>query len=339
MANNEPQDQERDIERLLRDHFASEGQDFRAPDDLWLRLESRLGEQRGPFQPSAIRDALFPATGRWWAPAIATAGVTAVAVAVTVTVLSTGGDESSGMQLARHSSDSGASAQYVSSEPASLPEATAAPLAEVEEPDAMMDEAVLELELKAGVSGTSITVDDAGFVAADAASASVAAANEAATAANATAVAAAEAAAQAANAAAAASGQAREAAAAAGATGASGPQGDAGARAARPSATEFQDYGRQAFVSAFDDPVSTFSLDTDRTSYHLALNWARNGYEVDPDSVRAEEWINAFDYGYQPPSSRREFAIYSDVARHPLDDRLHLARVAFQARTSGMTRP
>ena len=97
------------------------------------------------------------------------------------------------------------------------------------------------------------------------------------------------------------------------------------------SSTSFQDYARQRFVSASDDSVSTFSLDTDRTSYYLALNWARSGYEVDPDSVRAEEWINAFNYGYKPPRRSDSFAISSDIVRHPLYSRMHLARIAFQA--------
>ena len=69
-----------------------------------------------------------------------------------------------------------------------------------------------------------------------------------------------------------------------------------------PPATTFQDYQRERFVSAAQDAVSTFSLDTDRTSYYLALNWARTGYKVEPDSVRAEEWINAFDYQYEAPA-------------------------------------
>ena len=98
-----------------------------------------------------------------------------------------------------------------------------------------------------------------------------------------------------------------------------------------PSATTFQDYIRERFVSSAIDNVSTFSLDTDRTSYHLALNWARSGYEVDPDSVRAEEWINAFNYNYDPPLRDDSFAITSDLFRHPLDDRMHMARIAFQA--------
>ena len=98
-----------------------------------------------------------------------------------------------------------------------------------------------------------------------------------------------------------------------------------------PSGTTFQEYVRERFVSAAVDNVSTFSLDTDRTSYYLALNWARTGYKVEPDSVRAEEWINAFNYNYGRPLRDDSFAISSDVIRHPLDRRMHVARVALQA--------
>ena len=96
-------------------------------------------------------------------------------------------------------------------------------------------------------------------------------------------------------------------------------------------ATNFQDYIRERFVSSALDNVSTFSLDTDRTSYYLALNWARSGYEVDPDSVRAEEWINAFNYNYDRPLRNDSFAVTSDLFQHPLDSRMHMARIAFQA--------
>ncbi len=49
------------------------------------------------------------------------------------------------------------------------------------------------------------------------------------------------------------------------------------------------------------------------------------------DSVRAEEWINAFDYDYDLPPDDVSFAITSDVVEHPLGGGRHLARVAFQA--------
>ena len=107
-------------------------------------------------------------------------------------------------------------------------------------------------------------------------------------------------------------------------------------RAVRPpqqtaGATTFKDYPRATFVTTARDAIATFSLDTDRTSFHLALNWARSAYRVEPDSVRAEEWINAFNYDYTLPLRDDSFAIATDVFRHPLDSGLHLARIAFQA--------
>ena len=99
----------------------------------------------------------------------------------------------------------------------------------------------------------------------------------------------------------------------------------------QPGATTFQDYDRQPLTAASEDNVSTFSLDTDRTSFQLALNWARAGYRVDPASVRAEEWVNAFDYGYAVPTAGDRFAITSDLIAHPLDSGRYVARVAFKA--------
>ena len=104
-------------------------------------------------------------------------------------------------------------------------------------------------------------------------------------------------------------------------------------RRAEPPETTFRNYGRTPFADTSTDAVSTFSLDTDRTSYFLALTWAQNGYTVEPDSVRAEEWVNAFDYGYEPPRYDDSFAITSDVVGHPLGAGRHLARIAFQAPT------
>ena len=98
-----------------------------------------------------------------------------------------------------------------------------------------------------------------------------------------------------------------------------------------PSQTTFRDYEQLEFVSTIEDDTATFGLDVDRTSYRLALNWAHQGYTIEPDSVRAEEWVNAFDYGYELPSSERFFAITSDWMIHPFDNDLSLVRLAFQA--------
>ena len=99
----------------------------------------------------------------------------------------------------------------------------------------------------------------------------------------------------------------------------------------RPGATTFADFARQPAVLAAEDAVSTFSLDVDHTSYFLALEWARAGYGVEPDSVRAEEWINAFDYDYAPPSDEWGFGVETSLVAHPLDSGKLLARIGFQA--------
>ena len=96
-----------------------------------------------------------------------------------------------------------------------------------------------------------------------------------------------------------------------------------------PPTSTFKGHERTGIMSG--GSVSTFSLDTDRTSYQLALNWARAGYEIDPDSVRAEEWINAFNYGYAQPARDDSFAIHTDVIDHPLNAGMLMARIAFQA--------
>ena len=98
-----------------------------------------------------------------------------------------------------------------------------------------------------------------------------------------------------------------------------------------PFDTTFQDYRRSPLVAASRDRTSTFSLDTDRTSFQLALNWVRDGYQVDPDSVRAEEWVNAFYYGYEKPHRQDSFAISTSLVEHPLQSEMHLARITFQA--------
>ena len=122
-------------------------------------------------------------------------------------------------------------------------------------------------------------------------------------------------------------------------TAASGPTPAADAMQQTPPDTTFRDYQRQPFVSAAEDNVSTFSLDADRTSYHLALGWARAGYTVPPDAVRAEEWVNALNYGYPAPAGAGEFGISAGLYPHPLDAGKRLARIAFQAPQLADDRP
>ncbi len=102
-------------------------------------------------------------------------------------------------------------------------------------------------------------------------------------------------------------------------------------RRALPGSTNFEDYATTGWRDTVDDDTSTFSLDVDRTSYFLALNWVEAGYAIEPASVRAEEWINAFDYKYELPDVTDSFAVTTDIVEHPLHNDLHLVRIATQA--------
>ena len=97
--------------------------------------------------------------------------------------------------------------------------------------------------------------------------------------------------------------------------------------------------GPQPMVSAAQDPVSTFSLDTDRASYQRSLELAQSGYDIDPAGVRAEEWINSLGYGYPRPSRSDEFAVHSDVFQHPDTQGMHMARIGIQAPDAQERRP
>ena len=340
MAFNNAQDNEFDpeMERILQEHFDAEASDLRSPSDPWRWLESRMGEPDSSSFFSRLMGGLtLPGRFRV-SPALAGAAVAVVAVAVVATVWAVSGNGdpgSSGGMASLPPSDAPASTARPTaiamgrtqateaasavqrtdpnptsagaatfSVPTSMPQPTAAPEATVE----MEEEAASDTQRAAAVPTPAAYATQ--VPAAQATTAPAMAATQAH-----------------------AGGRASRTEA-----GPAGPIGPASA-ASPPADTTFRDYQRQPFVAAAEDNVSTFSLDTDRTSFQLALNWARSGYAIDPDSVRAEEWLNAFNYDYDPPLSDSMFAVTSDLFPHPLDERLMLARVTFQAPELEVDRP
>ena len=418
MARNETPD--REMEERLREHFAEEARDLQAPEDLWTRLEGRLGKQEPP-RFALLRGGVTAIGGRPWIPAAA-AAVVVVAVGMGAWVLAggpgdSGGGDANDAPAAAAASDRGRvepAATEAAATEAAYAEATQAAAAEeayaeptqaaATERSARAEATQAATEAPARAEATQAAATEAP-ARAEATQAAATEATQAATQAAATEAAATEAPAAAVTATAVAEaptpepapvpesaspgdsdvaddGSAADAPAAeepgepsddmadadmsddmdaddmsddmdAGMGGdaaegdmaedgpdepapkspqpAGGPTEPRVTEPEQPSDTTFEDYGRTPFVDASTDAVSTFSLDTDRTSYFLALTWARGGFTVDPDSVRAEEWVNSFDYGYAGPGDDDSFAITSDVVEHPLNRDWHLARVALQA--------
>ena len=64
----------------------------------------------------------------------------------------------------------------------------------------------------------------------------------------------------------------------------------------------FKNYGVNPFIDTEDDHFSTFGMDVDTASYSVTRRYLRDGHLPPPESVRVEEFVNAFDYNYDPPS-------------------------------------
>ena len=91
MASNYSSDQ--DMERVLRQHFAGEAEDLRAPSNLWDSLESRLEPRPAPHRLGWIRRQVLAAARRNWLPVMATGGAVAVAASAVFLVTRAAGDE------------------------------------------------------------------------------------------------------------------------------------------------------------------------------------------------------------------------------------------------------
>ena len=95
----------------------------------------------------------------------------------------------------------------------------------------------------------------------------------------------------------------------------------------------FKGSGTNPFIDTEDDHLSTFGMDVDTGSYSIARQYVTDMYTPPPAAIRVEEFINAFDYGYDPPT-KEAFAIHIDGAPSKFGEgkRLQLLRIGLQGR-------
>ena len=81
-----------------------------------------------------------------------------------------------------------------------------------------------------------------------------------------------------------------------------------------------------------DEPISTFSIDVDTTSYANVRRMIMQEGRLPPrDAVRIEEFINYFDYDYDPPAtSAIPFAAHVEIAPAPWTEGRHLLRIGIK---------
>ncbi len=81
-----------------------------------------------------------------------------------------------------------------------------------------------------------------------------------------------------------------------------------------------------------DEPISMFSIDVDTASYANVRRMIMQEGRLPPrDAVRIEEFINYFDYDYDPPAtSAIPFAAHVEIAPAPWTEGRHLLRIGIK---------
>ncbi|HQW80536.1 MAG TPA: VWA domain-containing protein [Pseudomonadota bacterium] len=93
----------------------------------------------------------------------------------------------------------------------------------------------------------------------------------------------------------------------------------------------YADHDDNAVMRVAEQPVSTFSIDVDTGSYTNVRRMLNDGQLPPRDAVRAEEFINYFDYAYAPPVDRKTpFAVHTEVAPTPWNARHQLMLVGIK---------
>lgn len=88
-------------------------------------------------------------------------------------------------------------------------------------------------------------------------------------------------------------------------------------------------------LSANAEAFSTFSLHVSDASFKVAKAALDRGERPDPESVRPEEFYNAFDYGDPTPAPGEPVACAIEQAAHPILPQRNLVRVAMRTGAAG----
>ena len=96
---------------------------------------------------------------------------------------------------------------------------------------------------------------------------------------------------------------------------------------------EYEKAEENGFCMVATQPLSTFSADVDTASYANIRRMIEDGYslyDIHPDAVRAEEFINYFSYDLNLPKRNEKFGITTEVAPCPWNDDHHLMMVGMR---------
>jgi Ca-activated chloride channel homolog len=95
---------------------------------------------------------------------------------------------------------------------------------------------------------------------------------------------------------------------------------------------EYDAITENPFLTAVENPLSTFSIDVDAGSYSNVRRFLQNGELPPAGAVRIEELINYFHYEYPQPSNDDPFSINTEVGSCAWNPQHHLVMIGLQGR-------
>jgi Ca-activated chloride channel family protein len=95
---------------------------------------------------------------------------------------------------------------------------------------------------------------------------------------------------------------------------------------------EYKAFKENRFLSAIENPLSTFSLDVDAASYGNIRRMINKGLMPEKDAVRVEEMINYFSYNYPQPTGEHPVRIVTETTVCPWNKKHQIVRIGVKAK-------
>lgn len=98
------------------------------------------------------------------------------------------------------------------------------------------------------------------------------------------------------------------------------------------SGETYKDYGVNPEIETETENTSTFSIDVDTGSYTITRRFIMENEQLpQQEAVRAEEFVNYFDYNYEPPKDK-VFDINTEIAPSIFRDNRYLLKIGIQGK-------
>ncbi|HUS31548.1 MAG TPA: von Willebrand factor type A domain-containing protein [Kofleriaceae bacterium] len=89
----------------------------------------------------------------------------------------------------------------------------------------------------------------------------------------------------------------------------------------------YHDWGKNPWIDASKDHLSTFAADVDTASYSIARRKLEEGALPPQAAVRVEEFVNYFKYSFPQPSGNSPFSVVMEAAPSPMQAGRTIVRV------------